>query len=168
MNVSSHEEYGLRCALQLARAFGKGPVPASRVSQEEGISVEYVSKFMHLFRKAELVSSSRGTQGGFQLNRAPSEIPLREVLEALDPRGIAAKNFCAQFAGQKESCVNLNQCSIRPLWALITYYFDSILEKIYLSDLLEGEDQVKQIVESVLLKCIEDSKNIKQESVAAS
>lgn len=159
MNVTSHEEYGLRCALQLARVYGRAQLPASRIAEKEGISVEYVSKFMHLFRKLGLVSSVRGTQGGFRLARAPKEINLLELLEALHPKRNLQLNFCQQFSGQRDCCVNLEECSVRPLWSLITFYFDSILKELSLEDLLDSEAEVRSRVESLLLKSIESYRN---------
>lgn len=146
MNISSHEEYGLRCALQLAKEFGNGPLSASKISEREGISVEYVSKFMHLFRKRGLVASVRGTQGGFQLARSPSRVSLHEVLFSLNPR----QALCKKFPGHRDVCIHIQECSIRPLWSLITFYFDSVLRKLSLADLLESETNVKERIETAL------------------
>lgn len=150
MNITSHEEYGLRCAMQLAREHGKGPIAASKIAELEGISVEYVSKFMHLFRKAGLTTAVRGTQGGFQLVQSPENIVIQDVMKALDPKGSASKNFCEQFTGKRDVCVNFDQCGARPLWSLITFYFDSILGKITLKDLLMPESDVRSRIENVL------------------
>src|SRR5205823_5937207 len=74
MHISAVEEYGLRCALQLASQPEGSVLAASQVAEREGISVQYASKILHLFRKAGLVSASRGMQGGFRLVRAADEI----------------------------------------------------------------------------------------------
>lgn len=150
VNITSHEEYGLRCAVQLARLFGQGPVAASKIAEMEGISVEYVSKFMHLFRKAGLVNAARGTQGGFSLGLAPKELSLKKVLSALQPKS----ELCEKFSGQKEVCVHLDQCSVRPLWSIITFYFDKVLTDLNLSDLLKDESNVKALVEASLLRTL--------------
>ncbi len=154
MNITSHEEYGLRCALQLARLYGSGPVAASKVSEREGISVEYVAKFMHLFRRAGIVKSVRGTQGGFSLVKAPAEISLIEILHALSPKRKEAPGFCDQFRGQKEKCANFEECSVRPVWGAITNYFNFVVEQLKLSDLLSQERDVAQRVEGVLSQAI--------------
>ncbi len=146
MNITSHEEYGLRCAVQLARRFGQGPVAASKIAEMEGISVEYVSKFMHLFRKAGLVQATRGTQGGFSLSKSPRELSLREVLSSLQPKTV----LCEKFSGQREFCVHLDKCSVRPLWSLITHYFERVLGDLVLGDLLKEESQVRYLVEDSL------------------
>lgn len=155
MNITSHEEYGLRCALQLARSFSAGSLAASKVAEREGISVEYVSKFMHLFRRAGIVKSIRGTQGGFQLLRPPSEICLAEILQALSGKRGMERHFCEQFRGKKENCVNISGCSIRPIWGSITLYFDRLVERMTLADLLMSEPEVQAFVEKILLDSIQ-------------
>jgi len=152
VNISSHEEYGLRCAVRLAESFGSGPVAASKIAEKEGISVEYASKFMHLFRKAGFVTSVRGTQGGFELAKAPGELTLQEILLALDSKGIAAEDFCSQFSGQKEVCANFGNCSVRPLWSIITDCFETFFQKLYLADLMKSESAVKKRVAEILLE----------------
>ncbi|PIR23824.1 MAG: hypothetical protein COV44_00820 [Deltaproteobacteria bacterium CG11_big_fil_rev_8_21_14_0_20_45_16] len=154
MNISSHEEYGLRCALQLARHFGHGPLSASKIAEREGISVEYVSKFMHLFRKSGMVSSLRGTQGGFELSKEPEELKLKEILGALEVHTCDGSSFCQQFAGQREVCANFQECSIRPVWSMITFHLEKILESLSLADLLHPEILVRSKIDHVLMSNI--------------
>lgn len=163
MNISSHEEYGLRCVLRLARNFGKGPMAASKIAEAEGISVEYVSKFMHLLRKAGVITAVRGIQGGFSLAQAPAELKLSEVLVALDPKGLASQDFCSKFSGKNEVCNNHAECSLRPLWSFVTYYFESILKRITLKDLLENEVKVKQRIEEILLEGLQQRREVGNE-----
>ncbi|MCC7441176.1 MAG: Rrf2 family transcriptional regulator [Bdellovibrionales bacterium] len=151
MHISSLEEYGLRCALQLARRFGAGQAPASLIAQEEGVSTEYVSKVMFLFRKAGLILASRGSQGGFSLSRAPSEVTLKDVIDAVNaPQGSADMKgddgFCSQFKGKATECVHFTSCSVRPVWSLISGYFDGVLKELTLGDLLSHEAAVNERV----------------------
>lgn len=157
MNVSAHEEYGLRCLLRLARISSSGAVPASRISEQEGLSGEYVAKFMHLFKKAVLVESTRGIQGGFKLSKAPAEISLKEILQTLSPHRLHSSDFCEHFSGQQEKCANHSECSIRPLWASVTRHFEVIVESLSLADFLEEEAVVKQKVNRVLLQYLNSS-----------
>jgi Rrf2 family protein len=101
MHISALEEYGLRCALQLARMHDNETLAASQIAEKEGISVEYASKLMHLFRKAEMVESVRGMQGGFRLTRPASEVTLKAVLDAVKAKRTPSDSadFCSQFKG---------------------------------------------------------------------
>lgn len=170
MHITAREEYGLRCALQLARAHGHGSISASQIAQLEGISVEYVSKFMHLYKKSGLVMASRGVQGGFSLIKTPQEISLNEVFEALAKGQGANKDapasgtigakpnlavpitFCDQYAGSQDACVHLNECSVRPFWQLLEYYFNQMTRELFLSDLLHKEAKSRHRIESLVLQ----------------
>jgi Rrf2 family protein len=140
MHISAVEEYGLRCALQLASLPEGSVLAASQVAEREGISVQYASKIFHLFRKAGLVSASRGMQGGFRLVRSPDLITLKSVFSAFreDKTG-----FCSHYSGQQEECVHLKECSVRPVFHVLAGYFDSVLEHLTLEDLVRTEAETK-------------------------
>src|SRR4051812_8727869 len=113
MHISAVEEYGLRCALQLAGLPQGSVLAPSQGAEREGISVQYASKILHLFRKANLVSASRGMQGGFRLIRAPSTISLKAVFGAFREE---KAGHCSQYPGQQTECVHLKECSVRPVF----------------------------------------------------
>jgi Rrf2 family protein len=144
MHISAVEEYGLRCALQLASLPEGTLLAASQVAEREGISVQYASKILHLFRKAGLVTASRGMQGGFRLARAPHELSLKTVFGAFREH---KTGHCAQFSGQQSECVHLQACSVRPVFDVLANYFDSVLEHLNLSDLLRSEAETKERIE---------------------
>jgi Rrf2 family protein len=140
MHISAVEEYGLRCALQLANLPSGSVLAASQVAEREGISVQYASKILHLFRKAGLVQASRGMQGGFRLVRPANEISLRAVFGAF--REDSAE-FCSQYTGQQPECVHRKECSVRPVFQVLAGYFDSVLEHLSLADLVRTEAETQ-------------------------
>lgn len=146
MRISSLEEYGLRCALQLARFKLKNELAsASLIAEREGLSVEYVSKIMHLFRRGGLVLSTRGIQGGFALAKVPTEISVKNVLDILavsqkSPETV--EGFCGGHSGVHEVCVHRSACHIKPIWSFIFDAFDRVLSGITLADLIDGNSAV--------------------------
>src|SRR3990167_3548619 len=146
MHISAVEEYGLRCVLQLAALEAGTTIAASQIAEREGLSVQYASKIMHLFRKAGLVRASRGIQGGFCLSKEAQSIALKDVFAALREEKQASA-FCSQYKGQHENCVHLQNCSVRPVWEILTSYFDNILEKITLADLVNNETESRKRIE---------------------
>lgn len=144
MHLSALEEYGLRCALQLARVNRQEPLAASKIAHKEGISIEYVSKLMHLFRKAGLVAASRGVQGGFFLAREPSTVKLKEIFDSVRSPGKKQNpDHCTQFSGHESTCKHLAECGIRPVWQTLYSYFDDLLDQLSLADLLASEERVR-------------------------
>lgn len=150
MNISALEEFGLRCAVLLAEQHPAGPISASRLAEREGLSVEYVSKLMHLFRKAGLVHANRGIQGGFQLARMPGEITILEVLDALkskEKKSDQLSHLCARYKGQHAQCVRFGDCSVRPVWETLLSYFSDVLRALSLQDLVDKERQARKRIE---------------------
>ena len=85
MKISAHEEYGLRCLVQLARAeVDAESLTLNQIADREGLSVANAGKLMWILRKAGLVQSQRGANGGYTLARPASEIRLNEVIRILD------------------------------------------------------------------------------------
>ena len=139
MNVSPLEEYGLRCAVQLA-ALGEGKtLSAPEIAEREGLSVEYVSKFMLLLKRGGLVRTVRGIHGGFLLSRKASEISLKEVFDALKQQRKPKGEFCNAFSGKSETCVRSSACTIRPFWQTLTLYVEEFTRKLTLQDLLQND-----------------------------
>ena len=155
MRITSLDEYGLRCALQLAKSKKKsGLVSASQIADLEGLSVEYVSKIMHLFKKAGVVESTRGIQGGFSLSKMPHEFSVKEILDVFivtQKTTDDLQSFCTNHSGVRGECVHKSQCTIRPVWVHIFEVFDRVLCSITLENLLEGSAVISEKIRSVNL-----------------
>jgi Rrf2 family protein len=145
MHISAVEEYGLRCALQLASLPGGSVLAASQIAEREGISVQYASKIMHLFRKSGLVLAERGKQGGFRLATDAKQMSLKSVFAAL--REEEKTEFCGQYKGQQLECVHLKECSVRPVWDVLSSFFDTVLDQVTLADLTHPESEARKRVE---------------------
>lgn len=141
MNVSALEEYGLRCALRLAVLKPGETLSASEIAESEGLSVEYVSKFMLYLKKAELVRTVRGIHGGFALSKTPDAISLKELFDALSNKRKFTEEFCESFSGKSETCVRSSGCTIRPFWKMLASYIDQFTSVLTLQDLMESESQ---------------------------
>lgn len=84
MRISSKGEYGLRALLDLAQRFGEGPIQSRDIHERQGIDENYLNQILILLRKAGLIESLRGPQGGHRLARAPGKITVLEALTALE------------------------------------------------------------------------------------
>jgi Rrf2 family iron-sulfur cluster assembly transcriptional regulator len=145
MKLTTQEEYGLRCLLQLARQGTRASLTISEMSQREGISSPNVAKIMRLLRRASLLTSTRGKAGGYTLSRPASQITVSEVLSALGGR-LWDPKFCERHAGGSKECTNLGECSIRPVLRYVQEAVDHVLAKLSLADLLASEQEVGAVV----------------------
>jgi len=141
MKLSSQEEYGLRCLLQIARAGEGASLTIAEVSEREGISAPNVAKIMRLLRRAGLVRSTRGKAGGYTLARPASDVRVLDVLGALGGR-LFDSGFCDRHAGLEAACLNTSDCSIRPVLRHIQDAVDQALGELTLQGLLVPEQEV--------------------------
>jgi Rrf2 family protein len=141
MKLSSQEEYGLRCLLQLARAGAGAALTIAEMSEREGISAPNVAKIMRILRRAGLVRSTRGKSGGYHLARPAAEVRALDVLAALGGR-LFDPSFCDRHAGIEAHCLNTRDCSIRPVLRGLQDAVDQVLGELTLASLLASESEV--------------------------
>ena len=67
MRLSSRGHYGLKAMLDLAQNFGEKPIPLRSVAVRQNLSEHYVEQLIAMLKKASLVKSVRGSQGGYIL-----------------------------------------------------------------------------------------------------
>ncbi|HZC80766.1 MAG TPA: Rrf2 family transcriptional regulator [Nitrospiraceae bacterium] len=84
MKVSLRATYGIMAAVDLAMHLGTAPVQAKSIARRQAIPARFLEQVLHSMKKAGLVSSLRGAQGGYVLSKKPSEVSVAEILEALD------------------------------------------------------------------------------------
>src|SRR4051812_49166439 len=113
LKISTRTEYGMRCLLLLARQKTGGSMAISEIAQIERVPKHYAQQIFMRLRRAGLVKSIRGTQGGFALARTPGEISVGSVLRVLE--GVPREDACDHF-NKKSECGHLGGCTIRPLW----------------------------------------------------
>src|ERR1044071_10275970 len=83
MRISSKGEYGLRALFDLAQHYGEGPVQSRDIHERQDIDENYLNQILISLRKAGLIESVRGPQGGHRLARPPAQITLLEVVTAV-------------------------------------------------------------------------------------
>ncbi len=136
MKLSSSEEYGLRCLLQLARQASSN-LTIPEISQAEGITHHNVAKLLRILRQGGFVASARGQQGGYTLAQPSDQIVVADVLATLGGR-LFDDDFCDHFAGSEDCCTHsLSACSVRALWGQVQQAVDQVLSRTTLADLLE-------------------------------
>ena len=147
MKVSAQEEYGLRCLLQLA-PLGEGEyLTLTQIAEREGISVANAGKLLWILNKAGLVTSIRGTKGGYRLARAASEIRLDEIIKVLDEDVLAS--HCNSYTGVLDACVHTGNCGIRPVIVGLHDVVRRAMASITLAQLLGTESNVETTLHQI-------------------
>jgi Rrf2 family protein len=84
MKVSKRGEYGMRALCHLAERFGEGYVHVKRISDAEGIPQKFLEGILLELRRAGVLHSRRGNEGGYSLARSPETILVGDVMRLLD------------------------------------------------------------------------------------
>jgi Rrf2 family protein len=140
MKISAQEEYGLRCLVQLANLKSGESLTLPQMAELEGISTANAGKLMWLLNKANFVSSTRGTKGGYTLARPASEIRLSEIIRVLDADVL--DKHCESYTGVLDSCVHKGDCGIRPVIVGLHAIVENALSRITLEHLVGNESSV--------------------------
>ena len=84
MRFSLQVQYAICGSFDLAYNGGGRPVQIRVISERQAIPARYLEQIFQRLRRAELIRSKRGPGGGYTLARAPEEISLLEIIEALE------------------------------------------------------------------------------------
>ena len=84
MRISMRADYGARAILDLAQRYGNGLAQTADIAARQQIPESYLEQLLTSVRKAGLIRSVRGPAGGHELARAPADVSLGDVLDALE------------------------------------------------------------------------------------
>lgn len=145
MKLSTRARYGLKAMVDLAVNYGGGTTSTAALAAMQGISDAYLEQLIAALRKAGLVTSVRGAQGGYALARPPAEINVGEVLRALE--GTTAVMECVST--ERVECDNACTCSARPLWLKLQSRIDEVLYTTTLADMAADYQQQRTHIKAV-------------------
>ena len=144
MRITTQAEYGLICALHLARRYDEGPITGREIAARERLPGDYVEQIMLKLRRSGIVRSTRGAHGGYTLARPAGDISVHDVISAAEHSTFEV--HCTSHPVEEARCSSSHDCSIRPVWVLLQRRIDDVLHGVRLSDLLLQESQVRERV----------------------
>ncbi len=132
MKLTTKSRYGMNAMYELVKRYGEGPVPLKVIAERQQIPEPFLEQLMNQLRRAALVSSSRGAQGGYCLSRPPEEIKVGEVLYALE--GSMAPVDCLL---DDDSPCRSGGCAGRVLWEKIYAAITELVDHMTLAELAQ-------------------------------
>ena len=136
MHISTRARYGLRAILDLAINFGDKPVALSMIAERQQLSEGYLEQLMAPMKKAGIIASTRGAQGGYFLARAPKTIKIGEVFRALEGPLALVSCISEENTGQ---CKRRDSCGSVFIWEEIQSAISDVLDRYTIADLIDRE-----------------------------
>ncbi len=133
MRVTAKVDYAVRATIEMAAAEPPGPVKGERIARAQGIPVKFLENILAELKRAGLVASRRGAEGGYWLARPPAEISVADVIRAVEGplanvRGLHPEDV--DFSGTAEP--------LQRLWIAVRVSLRRVLEETTLADLVNG------------------------------
>lgn len=132
MRISAKVDYALRALLELASEPSPGLVKGERLASAQEIPPKFLENIMLELRRAEIVASQRGVDGGYRLARPAAEISVADVIRALEGPIASVRGIRPDELAYKGSARGL-----QPLWIELRASMRGVLEGTTLEDLLE-------------------------------
>ncbi|MDR0883794.1 MAG: Rrf2 family transcriptional regulator [Oscillospiraceae bacterium] len=143
MKISTRGRYATRMLLDLAQHLGGGYVALKDIAERQDISKKYLEQIIPLLRKAGILHTTRGFQGGYMLAKQPGDITMGEILRVTE--GSLAPVACLEDESGVV-CVRSADCPTLPVWVGLQKVMSEYLDGITLEDLMtqtgHGDDYV--------------------------
>ena len=141
MKLTSKGRYAVMAMADLANNNAKTPTNLTEISLRQGISISFLEQLVLRLKKNNLVLSSRGPNGGYTLSKAPEEIKLSSIINAVDEKIKTVK--CKKES--KRGCNGKSiKCITHDLWDDLENHINSFFEKNTLRDITHRANKDKQ------------------------
>ena len=129
MQLPVKAHYAVIAILAIAREHDSGSLVAARmIANEHAVPSQFLVQILQQLRAANLISSTRGSNGGFRLSRSPNGITLADVIDAVCPASIASSTF--------DGNSNI-QHAVQQLWDELAAQERSLYQSWTVADMLE-------------------------------
>jgi Rrf2 family protein len=141
MKVSLRATYGIIAAVDLAMHDATQPICAKSIAQRQGIPARFLEQVLHAMKKAGVVTSLRGAQGGYVLNRKASELSVADIVDALDgpllkTNGHPSKRFGARVAKR--------EALLAQIWDRVKQAEFTVLSEVTVEELAERQRALEE------------------------
>jgi Rrf2 family protein len=133
VRVSAKTDYALQAMVQLAAYEADQPVTAEQLASAQHIPLKFLLGILNELKRAHLVRSQRGAEGGYSLRRPAGEISLADVIRAID--GPLANVHDASLS---ELTYPGPAGPLRDVWMAVRASLRSVLETVSLEELADG------------------------------
>lgn len=144
MKLTTKGKFAVTALLDIAiySEMNTTPITLYNISERQSISLSYLEQLFVKLRKNNIVKSYKGPGGGYVLTRDLDQIPIAEIIKAVD------EDMDARTCRGSKNCKDNSKCLTHDLWAGLTNELYNYLGKVTLKDLLNRaeSDEPEEIV----------------------
>ncbi len=138
LKISQKLEYAMRAMIELAlRREDGGLVPAREIAVVQQIPLRFLEQQLGALHKAGLVESFRGAGGGCRIAKAPEEIRVADIADAIE--GQLFPMFCLEPSDH--TCFQDSMCGLQGFWGDVARAIQRVFEETTVADLAERHKQ---------------------------
>lgn len=143
MKISTKARYGLRALVDLAVHSSGDQVPLISIAQRQELSANYMEQVFSSLKKAGIVKSIKGSQGGYILAKRSCDITVGEVIRAIEGEILIVEE---EEARDNASLIynSMKQCLQEQVWSKITESICQVIDHITLEDLMKDYEKLNQ------------------------
>jgi Rrf2 family protein len=135
VNISQKCQYAVRAILELAKRYGKGPIPISEIASNQAVPPRFLEIILNQLRQGGFVESRRGVQGGYLLRIDPKELTVGTIIRFVD--GPLEPVKC--IVGKSKPCPLKGRCSLIDVWLKAKAVVEEVYDATTFQDLVEKE-----------------------------
>jgi len=140
LKISTKGHYGVQAMFDLAQHYGEGPISLKSIAERQDLSEHYLEQLIAVLRKAGLVRSVRGAQGGYILAREPADIKVGDIIRVLE--GPIAPVECVNRE-DPEQCLKAEFCITKNVWEKVKTSIEEVIDTISLADMCKDAEKAK-------------------------
>ena len=132
--LSQRTRYTIRALLHLADRYGQGPVQLSEIAEKQNIPAKFLTVMLSSMRRAGLVETMRGREGGYWLAKPPEQISYGEIVRLT--RGSLGLLPCASRLAYQQctNCIDEQKCRLHRAMLMVRDETARILDGLSLAD----------------------------------
>ena len=139
MKLSTRSRYGTRIIMELARRDREKPIQVSEIARVQKIPVKYLEQLIRTLKKANLITSVRGSKGGHQLNQPPESITIGRLVRLFE-----GQTDLVACVSSPENCQMAEACRVRTVWMEATEAMYGKLDAVTIADLICEPKPIEQ------------------------
>lgn len=134
--LSKKTKYGIKALVYLARQEDRKPVQISTISKAENISHKFLESILLILKKSGILSSKKGTNGGYFLLKEPNDVQMTTVMRLLEGPIAMVPCVSLNFYEKCEDCPDENTCAVHKLMLEVRDQTLDIFRNTTLADLI--------------------------------